>query len=131
MCTLIQLQLLTSHPQFLMIINSGSIKYQKVGRIGNQRKVLEQKVRIEKKLNTIRSDGATEGSTELYTASFGNTRFTNCFWELLYKAVKNFQHRHQFQTIKTINIKTKQIASKKNLVICGCEFMHTPQQLGI
>lgn len=29
-------------------------------------------------------DGANEGSTELYTASLGNTWCSNCFWELFY-----------------------------------------------
>lgn len=37
--------------------------------------------------HTIRREGANEGSTELYTASFGNTWFTNCRWELFWNQV--------------------------------------------
>lgn len=37
-----------------------------------------------REIHTMRREGANEGSTELYTASFGNTWCTNCFCELFY-----------------------------------------------
>jgi len=36
---------------------------------------------------TMRREGANEGSTELYTASFGNTWCTNCRWELFWSQI--------------------------------------------
>lgn len=39
---------------------------------------------IRREFHTMRREGANEGSTELYTASFGNTWCTNCLCELFY-----------------------------------------------
>lgn len=51
--------------------------------------------------HTIKSEGAKDGSTELYTASFGNTLCTNCLCELFYRYTTRKEKSLEKQSIQS------------------------------